>query len=306
MSAMLHEFLLAQSVPIHLFGRSKQKQMGQRENLRITQQQTAPLFPTMCLPRGSEAFSFSSLPTSLLGTAHKSWPINYLQVFRVLLCFCSHILLSLPVIFTTSFCFLEHQFQEKNLAAPCLQSSNQTSTVGYCLKRAHYLRLSLSCPEKPTENGRQMGSKVQRTPRALTKRGPRRINARAKTIGTNINKCGSHLGKRESVSPGRHLTFFRNQSCRAQRFTTIHCIRPGTLKTCAPSAEQRHSFFRWLQTFRPTAFLQAHLRKKGIQTADRAKQKPKHTSVPTTQRLKYQTTPTGEQEARQLGQSEAD
>lgn len=72
MSAMLHEFLLAQSVPIHLVGRSKQKQMGQRENLRVTQQQTAPLCPTMCLPRGSEAFSFSSLPTSLLGTAPKS------------------------------------------------------------------------------------------------------------------------------------------------------------------------------------------------------------------------------------------
>lgn len=48
-----------------------------------------------------------------------------------------------------------------------------------------------------------MGSKVQRTPGALTKRAPRRINARAKTIGTNINKCGSHLGKSESVSPGR-------------------------------------------------------------------------------------------------------
>lgn len=150
-----------------------------------------------------------------------------------------------------------------------------------------------------------MGSKVQRTPGALTKRAPRKINARAKTIGTNINKCGSHLGKSESVSPGRDLTFFRNQSCRAQRFTT-RCIRPGILKTCAPSAEQRHSFFRWLQTFRPTAFLQAHFRKKGIQTVDRAKQNPKHTSVPTTQRLKYQTTPTREQEARQLGQSEAD
>lgn len=66
MSAMLHEFLLAQFVPIHLVGRSKQKQMGQRENLRSTQQQTAPLCPTMCLPRGSEASSFlfpSYVPT---------------------------------------------------------------------------------------------------------------------------------------------------------------------------------------------------------------------------------------------------
>lgn len=200
--------------------------MGQRENLRATQQQTAPLFPTTCLPRGSEAISFSSLPTSLLGTAPKSWPINHLQVFGGLLCFCSHILLSLPVIFTTSFCFLEHQFQEKNLAAPCLQSSHQTSTVRYGLRRAHYLRLSLSCPEKPTENGRQMGSKVQRTPRILTKPAPRRINARAKTIGTNINKCGSHLCESESVSPDRDLTFFRNQSCRAQRFTyTLYTSR---------------------------------------------------------------------------------
>lgn len=53
---MLHEFLLAQSVPIHLLGRSKQKQMGQRENLRVTQQQTAPLFPTMCLPEDLKRF----------------------------------------------------------------------------------------------------------------------------------------------------------------------------------------------------------------------------------------------------------
>lgn len=32
------------------------------------------------------------------------------------------------------------------------------------------------------------------------------INAKTKTIGTNINKCGSHLRERESISPGSQKT----------------------------------------------------------------------------------------------------
>lgn len=52
----------------------------------------------------------------------------------------------------------------------------------------------------------------------------------------------------QSLPAARDSTFFRNKSCQAQQLD-VHCIRPGTLKLGAPSAQQRNSFFRWLKNF---------------------------------------------------------
>lgn len=56
MSSMLHEFLLAQSVPIHLLGRTKQKQMGQHENMKAMQLQNSAAFSHCDSPEKSQAF----------------------------------------------------------------------------------------------------------------------------------------------------------------------------------------------------------------------------------------------------------
>lgn len=94
MSAKLHEFLLAQSVPIDLLGRTKQKQMGQHENMKAIQLQNSAAFSVTPLKKNLKRFFL--FPFYAPNRNCKQVLANQVLVgVGGLLCFCSHILLCL-------------------------------------------------------------------------------------------------------------------------------------------------------------------------------------------------------------------